>query len=148
MIESALRRGLVSRSALLGIGGRVAEMAAQARTDADSGTESVFRFRMERLGVPMQSQVVIPGVGRVDFVIGDHLVVEIDSETHHGGDDGRLRDLSRDLALAMVNGRSLRIDYRQVFGDWTSVEAAILMMVERGEHLAGGTLLGRAGKPI
>ena len=45
--------------------------------------------------------MAIPGVGVVDFVIGDCLILEADGETHGGRN--RHRDLVRD-AIAMALG--------------------------------------------
>lgn len=50
----------------------------------ESGTEYVFWIRLRHLHARMRRQVWIPGVGRVDFVVGERLVVEIDGFSHHG----------------------------------------------------------------
>lgn len=107
-----------------------------ADAEAGSGSESLFKFRMMRLGILMRSQVEIPGVGRVDFVIGDCLLVEIDSNAHHGGAIQRLRDLDRDAIAAGLGFVTLRFDYDQVMNDWATVEAAVLAVVARGGHLS------------
>ena len=110
-------------------------MVDAARAHADSGSESLFRFRMARLGILLQSQVEISGVGRVDFLIGHRLIVEIDSRTHHGGFAQRLRDLDRDAIATALGYHCLRFDYQQVLHDWATVEAAVLAIVECGGHL-------------
>ena len=110
----------------------------QAGRVADSGSESVFRYRIWRCGIDMRSQVVIPGVGRVDFVIGDRLVIEIDSNAYHGSSKQRLRDLRRDAILAGLDFICLRFDYQQVMYDWATVESAVLATVARGDHLSAG----------
>ena len=140
IIESALRKNK------LGCNGpeRLAElvphsrrdMVSQARGSADSGTESLFRYRMLQLGVSMKSQVTISGVGRVDFVIGDRLVVEIDSTNHHNRSEDRIRDLGRDAILAGLGFICLRFDYQMVIWDWNLVESTVLAVVGRGEHLS------------
>lgn len=103
---------------------------------ADSGTESIFRFRMLRLGIRMRSQVEIPGVGRVDFLVGDRLVVEIDSEKHHGSRGQRLRDLNRNAILVGLGFLALRFDYWQVLYDWNTVQATVLAVIARRDHVA------------
>jgi len=76
--------------------------------------------------------VAIPGVGVVDFVIGDCLILEADGETHGGSN--RHRDLVRD-AIAMALGFStLRFDTALILHDWLTVEAAILAAVGRDLH--------------
>ncbi|MET3768412.1 very-short-patch-repair endonuclease [Marisediminicola sp. UYEF4] len=139
MLESALRQGLLSPGELDWLDGQVTarqrDVVRLAGVLADSGTESLFRFRMMRVGVTMRSQVRIAGVGRVDFVIGDRLSIEIDSEAHHGGANRR-RDLARDAALTRRDYLSLRFDYHQVLHDWAIVEATVLAVIARGDHLA------------
>jgi very-short-patch-repair endonuclease len=103
---------------------------------AGSGSESLFRFRMSLLGVLMRSQVEIPGVGWVDFVIGDRLIVEIDSREHHGGADNRLRDLERDSVAFALGYLPLRFDYSQIISDWDAVASTVCALIARGDHLA------------
>jgi very-short-patch-repair endonuclease len=108
----------------------------RARSDAGSGTESLFRYRMSRLGIEMQSQVEVDGVGRVDFVIGDRLIVEIDSRQHHGERAQRIRDLDRDAAAHALGYLPLRFDYIQVTSDWDAVASTVLAITNRGDHLS------------
>ncbi|HEY4269409.1 MAG TPA: DUF559 domain-containing protein [Galbitalea sp.] len=91
---------------------------------------------MSLLGVLMRSQVEIPGVGWVDFVIGDRLIVEIDSREHHGGADNRLRDLERDSVAFALGYLPLRFDYSQIISDWDAVASTVCALIARGDHLA------------
>ena len=96
-----------------------------ARHDADSGLESLLRLRLHLIGLRLESQVRIVGVGRVDFVV-DRLIIEVDGRENHDGETQRHRDLVRDTAAARLGYRTLRFDYAQVVHDWPSVQAAIL----------------------
>ena len=140
ILESALARGLLGkreRAELWRIVPRSKQsLLLAARSDAGSGNESIFRFRMLGVGVEMQSQVWVPGVGIVDFLIGDRLLVEIDSESHHGGREARLRDIARDAAAASLGAITLRFDQSQILGDWQAVENTVLAVMERGDHLS------------
>ena len=140
IVESALRRGMLTdeqrRAIAQKLSGKRRRLLERADRYADSGTESLFRYRMLCLGIEMRSQVEIPGVGRVDFVIGDRLVIEIDSNEHHGKPHQRARDLGRDAILAGLAFVCLRFDYDQVIWDWTTVESTVLAIVDRGEHLS------------
>jgi very-short-patch-repair endonuclease len=98
---------------------------------SESGTESLFRFRSEVFRVRVQQQVWL-GPDRVDFLLGDRLVVEIDSVAHHDPTE----DAKRDARLSVLGYRVLRFMYSQVVGDWKRVEAAILAAISRGDHLA------------
>ncbi len=99
----------------------------------ESGTETrVWQHLRGRL--PVARQVVIPGVGRVDFLIGDRLVIEVDSREHHERTPDYERDRQRDAHLSTLGYRVLRYTYRQVFEAWPEVEASIWAAVARGDH--------------
>jgi very-short-patch-repair endonuclease len=106
-----------------------------ARPDADSGLESLVRLRMHILGILLECQVDIAGVGRVDFVIDGRLIVEIDGSENHAGVAARHKDLRRDAAASRLGFETLRFDYAQVIHDWPRVQAAIVAAMARtSEH--------------
>lgn len=135
-LESALRQRRLDRrdrgrlrSALPR---RAAWLVDLARSDADSGLESLLRLRLHRLGLTLATQVEIGGVGRVDFVIGDCLILEADGRTHDG--NGRHRDRTRDAVAMALGFVTLRFDAAQILHDWPLVESAILAATARGLH--------------
>lgn len=138
-LESAMRLGLLTRAGMAWLRAHVnqagREAIAFARKDADSGIESLFRWRLRMFGLRIRSQVSIVGVGRVDFLIGDRLLVEIDGKPNHDSDSERHKDLSRDANAAAWDYVTLRFDYALVVHDWTLVESAILAQVAAGRHL-------------
>lgn len=139
VIESALHNRLVSSADIARLASAVPSrrgVLRMARSDAGSGTESIFRFRMAQLGIRMKSQIEIDGIGRVDFVIGDRLTVEIDSREHHDERSHRLRDLDRDAVAHSLGYLPLRFDYVQVMSDWDAVASTVVAIVQRGDHLA------------
>lgn len=101
-----------------------------ARSDAQSGLESLLRFRLHLLGLTLDSQVVIDGVGRVDFVVGGRVIVEVDGKENHEG-SRRHVDLMRDAAASALGYESLRFDYAMVVYNWDLVVAAILPALDR-----------------
>jgi very-short-patch-repair endonuclease len=114
--------------------GRLASVLAHVDGICESGTEFLVRWRMSgRLSVPISPQVSIPGVGRVDFLVGRRLVVEVDSEKYHTDPAQYEEDRRRDAALSIRNIRSLRFSYRQVMSDWSTVDRAIKAAVARGD---------------
>lgn len=128
--ESAWRLGLLggTERAEVRAGLRAGQrwLVDVARHDAESGLESILRLRMLRLGIVLDCQVAIDGVGRVDFVIDGVLILEADGRTGHAKEAERHKDLMRD-ALAAARGYStLRFDYAMIIYDWGSAEAAIL----------------------
>lgn len=102
-----------------------------AHDDADSGLESLLRFRLHLIGIDLESQVEIPTVGRVDFVIGGRLILEADGRQNHESDRSRHRDRVRDAAASVLGYETLRFDYAQIVHDWPSVEAAVVAALTR-----------------
>lgn len=140
MLESALRNKRITavelRALQLGATKAAASLIDHATALADSGTESLFRYRCLCLGIVGRSQVHVAGVGRVDFVIGDRLLVEIDSEAFHGSPSQRRRDLGRDAIAAGLGFVVLHFDYWQIMWDWDTVRSTVLAVVARGDHLS------------
>ena len=135
-LESGLRQGLITPSGRRILRQRVPRAARWlvdlARADADSGLESLLRLRLHRHGVSLTSQVAIPGVGQVDFVIGDCLIVEADGGTHDG--PTRHRDRMRDAQAMILGFVTLRFDYAMIVHDWDVVERAVLAALARNLH--------------
>jgi very-short-patch-repair endonuclease len=102
-----------------------------ARPDADSGLESLLRLRLHLLGLTLERQVTIDGVGRVDFVIAGRLIVEADGTENHDSPEHRHRDRKRDAQASALGYETLRFDYAQIVHDWPVVQAAILGALRR-----------------
>jgi very-short-patch-repair endonuclease len=145
--ESALRHQFISpqqRARLrAAVPAQLVELVDLARLDADSGLESIVRLRLHRLGIAVACQVKIPGVGTVDFVIGDCLILEADGATHGG--DNRHRDLVRDAIAMGLGFVTLRFDSALILHDWETVESAILAALDRTLHV---TDAGRRAKAV
>ncbi|MDR7190272.1 very-short-patch-repair endonuclease [Microbacterium sp. BE35] len=139
-LESALRRRTLSNTDLdwlrRGTNADAREAITFARSDADSGLESLLRWRLRRRGLRVRTQQSITSVGRVDFVIGERLIVEVDGAPNHDSESHRHKDLVRDANAAAWGFVTLRFDYALVVHDWDTVELAILGLVDRGLHLA------------
>lgn len=102
-----------------------------ARSDADSGLESLLRLRLHLLGIRLDCQVPIDGVGRVDFVADGRLIIEVDGRQNHDGATLRHKDLVRDAAASALGYETLRFDYAQVIHDWPAVQSAVLAALGR-----------------
>ncbi len=132
--ESALRLKLLRRAArqrlIAALPASARWLVDIARTNADSGLESLLRLRLHLLGIRLDCQVEISGVGIVDFVIGGRLILEADGKVNH---DGKMRhkDLVRDAAASARGYETLRFDYAQVLYDWPTVQAAIIGALRR-----------------
>jgi len=134
-LESALKQRLISDASRRRIRDALPAHARWlidlARADADSGLESLLRLRMHLLGVRLDTQVRIDGVGRVDFVIDGRLIIEADGKENHDGVSMRHKDLVRDAAASALGFETLHFDYTQIIHDWPTVQAAILAALGR-----------------
>ena len=83
---------------------------------------------MRRHGLRVRQQVQI-GVDRVDVLIGDRLVIELDGREFHDHDADRMRD----ARLSVRGYRVLRFSYWQVMNDWRAVEASVMASIARGD---------------
>lgn len=117
---------------------RVRELLERCDGRAESGTESLARLRLRRRHLKVTPQVVIPGVGRVDLVVGNRLVIEVDSWAHHSSYEAYEHDRYRDLVLGELGYLVIRLTYRRVMHDWASAERSVMAMVGRGDHRHGG----------
>lgn len=132
--ESALRKGLADRLVLgkmpLSSGAR--EILSAARPFADSGLETLVVPRLEWMRLPIVAQAWIHG-HRVDFLIGDRLVLQIDGGTHVGAQ--RTEDNRHDAELMLRGYHVIRVGYDQIVDDWPSVQGLIMRAVAQGLHL-------------
>jgi very-short-patch-repair endonuclease len=147
--ESALRWGLISAAGIAWLRSRadaqMRDAISFARPDADSGLESLLRWRLRPHGLRIRSQVTIVGVGTVDLLIGERLIVEADGRGNHDGTSRRHKDLVRDASAAMWGYITLRFDYAMIVHDWDAVERAIIAHVEAGSHVTRAPLAQRRG---
>jgi very-short-patch-repair endonuclease len=145
IVESALANQLIDTRQLQSLTELVPSrrpLLRMAEPLAGSGTESIFRYRMAEMGIRMRSQVDIAGVGRVDFLIGDRLIVEVDSRQNHGSPEQRIRDLDRDAVAHVLDYIPLRFDYVQVLTDWEAVASTVLAIVSEQRHLNAKSVSG------
>lgn len=135
--ESALRLERLHPDAV----GRVAwrspaarRLAAVATGRSDSGLETIFVVRLRPWGVRVRQQVPIAG-HRVDVLIGDRLVVQLDGFAFHSSPADRQRDLDHDRELTARGYTVLRFTYRDVVADWPAVERTIADALAQERHL-------------
>ncbi|MFK0239786.1 endonuclease domain-containing protein [Microbacterium sp. NPDC090281] len=88
---------------------------------------------MAWLNLPITPQVWIIG-HRVDFLIGERLVVQIDGGHHVGSQ--RTSDIAHDAELMLRGYHVIRIGYDQLMNQWASVQSRILVAIAQRLHLA------------
>lgn len=133
--DSALNRGLVDLAALrrLPWTGAARRLADEATPWADSGLETLFVVRLRWLHLPIRVQVWIAH-HRVDVLIGDRLVVQIDGGHHVGAQ--RTADIQHDAELLLRGYHVIRVGYEQVVHRWHEVQERIMHAVAQGLHRA------------
>ncbi|QWT24072.1 endonuclease domain-containing protein [Subtercola sp. PAMC28395] len=109
---------------------------------SQSGLETLVRLRLRSRGIRVTTQKHHPGVGHVDLLVGDRLVIEVDGRETHDTDDGFATDRVRDLRLFSDDVRCLRLTYAQVMHDWPTVEPIILSKIRRRDHRWGRGING------
>jgi len=102
-----------------------------AHRDSESGLESLVRLRLHLVGIECAAQVVVPGVGRVDFVIEGRVILEADGVQNHDGPSMRHKDLKRDGAASALGYESLHFDYAMIVHQWHTVLASIRAALAR-----------------
>jgi very-short-patch-repair endonuclease len=137
-LDSVLNRGLLPfdeiRSLLHQLPARYAGVLPLIDPRAQSGLETLCRLGLKALNIRCRSQVWIEGVGRVDLLVGDRLIIETDGRRWHSGADQDRIDYGRDLAATERGYLVLRLSYEQVMHDWDRVALVIRSLVARGEH--------------
>jgi len=130
-VDSALHLGLLEAAHPLAIRFRRRGLDGTC----ESGIETIFWLRMQRHRLPTVRQARFRGLGRVDFLIGERLIVEVDGQEFHDKESSFESDRKRDAMLSTLGYRVLRFSYSQVMTSWPLVEAAVLAAISRGDHL-------------
>ncbi|MCH6231419.1 DUF559 domain-containing protein [Microbacterium sp. CFH 31415] len=106
---------------------------------SESGPETLVRLLVRGLGLDIDLQVVLSGVGRVDLIVDGWLIIECDSEAHHSGWQARRRDSRRDLAAAALGFTTLRPIAEDIMYHPDTVVEAVrgLVAARRGAHNVG-----------
>lgn len=136
--DSSLRQRLTNPYRLAAYAERLTQkhrdVVALADARSHSGLETKARLRLRALGIPYRTQVRVRGVGAVDLVVGDRLVIELDGREWHSSEAAFAEDRRRDFILHERGCLVLRFTYAQVIYEWARVEALIRGLVARGEH--------------
>lgn len=139
-IESALYLGKLTRAewrrAAAGLPRAKRRPLESVGRSSESGGESLAKFEFLAAAIPFVQQVVIAGVGRVDFLVGERLVVEIDGAEFHASRESFEDDRRRDALLRALGYRVLRFSYQQVWSRPREFMTAVVTAIASGDHLA------------
>lgn len=120
----------------------------RADVRAESGLETIVRLIAGDLGFRVRSQVTFPGIGRVDLLIEDWIVVETDGSAFH---DLPLAaaDRRRDALLAADGRTVLRPEYALVVHDRAAVARQLIGAVSEHRRVQdSGQLACRARRRL
>ncbi|MGV8895471.1 MAG: DUF559 domain-containing protein [Rhodoglobus sp.] len=138
-VDSAIRLGLITLGEWLDfipfLPRRLGNLLATVDGHSGSITESLCRVRLRPLGITPILQFKVAGVGFVDMLIGERLIIEIDGRQYHTDSGQFEQDRQRDARLSILGYRVLRFSYRQVMHHWAQVKGSILAAIARGDHL-------------
>ncbi|MGW5524823.1 hypothetical protein [Gordonia sp. NPDC003950] len=102
---------------------------------AESGTETMVRLRLLLLGIRVVVQPEIPGIGWVDLLVGERLLIEVDSKQFHDrSEQQRELDRVRDEEAHRRGYIPLRLSYKRVVYEWPKALTTINAIVRRRDH--------------
>jgi very-short-patch-repair endonuclease len=133
--ESALRKGAVDADMLrrLSLPACARRILGVAEIWSDSGLETIVVPRLRWLNLPLRRQIWLCG-HRVDLLIGERLVLQIDG-AHHVGPQ-REEDIAHDAALMLRGYHVIRVGYWQVIQQWEHVQELVMRAIAQGLHRA------------
>ena len=136
VLESAVNLGQVTDADARSLISALPLKAARAMSlfdVAESGSETRVRLFFQRRRVPVIPQAYIAGIGRVDLLVGDRLIIECDSREFHGP-DRQVIDRSRDLAAMDLGLERIRLSYPQIWHTWASTQVSLNRALQRRLH--------------
>lgn len=151
-VDSALRLGLIRRSDIAAIREGISRLdrhlLALIDARAASGLETITRMIALELGFRVSVQVRFAGVGVVDLVIEDWVVVETDGAAFHGESLGP-RDRRRDSLLAGMGRSVLRPGYSLIVFDRDVVARQLIGAVQTHRRVKdAGRIAARARRRL
>jgi very-short-patch-repair endonuclease len=121
LVDAALRKGQIEpgdvKHLRFGTRKRREWIAWHASTQADSILETISRAALAMAGYRLQPQARFDDVGRVDLLVNDLLVVEVDGGQHFTSVDAIANDRRRDRALQLDAVPVLRYVYSDIVPD-------------------------------
>ncbi|MBF4995415.1 DUF559 domain-containing protein [Arthrobacter gandavensis] len=112
--ESAVARNAVSKAALIHAFDRPQDWRVRALLEGisrktASPLEVCARYHLCAAGFPVQREVLVDGVGRVDFLVGGRLIIELDGYEFHSGRTEYRNDRARWNQATARGYKTLRI---------------------------------------
>ncbi|SEE91450.1 hypothetical protein [Ruania alba] len=102
---------------------------------SQSGSETRVARWLRGRGIAFTQQARIPGVGKVDFLVGRSWVIETDSKAHHTAVPNYETDRRRDLAARLLGYSVTRLSFTQVWDDWAATQRDLGALIATRHHL-------------
>lgn len=104
---------------------RLRVVVAAADERAESGLESIVRYRLRLAGLRVEIIVGLRGIGTVDLVVEGRLIIECDGKRFHTKEQAFDNDRRRDLVATTARYRTLRLTWYKILFCWDEVEEAV-----------------------
>ena len=146
LFESAVNQGKIPVGDALeiidGLPNHQREQLSRINPLAQSGTETLVRWFLESRGVQVRAQALIEGVGYVDMLIGESLVIECDSVAHHAGTEQYYGDRRRDAELIRQGYLPIRLTWEDVCVNWEATKERLKAILATRRHRFLRPILG------
>ena len=135
LVDGALHRRMLPARDVAHFGAgparRRAWLRRMASGAAESPLETVARVGLVTAGLVVREQVVVSGVGRIDFVVEDAVAVEVDGWEFHQSREAFERDRARDRALLTRGLPVLRFTARELRADLAGAVRQVAKVAHR-----------------
>lgn len=98
---------------------------------SQSVLETLARLQLRQAGFRVQPQARITGVGNVDLLVENRVVVELDGYSHHSDRDRFRADRYRDRELAKLGCAVLRFTYTEVMNNRALIATEVRAVLAR-----------------
>lgn len=142
MATSAIRlhgvpRELLASQLLADRSGTARRVLRELDIRAESIVEVDLQHLFRKHGIEYASQVFLPGIGRVDFLLGGFLIVEVDGFAFHSKRGDMLRDRERNNASAVSGYAVLRYMPEHIWFNSGQVISEIRTVLAAGQRKPG-----------
>lgn len=138
ILDSALNKGFINPYfadvAIANVQSHKRRVLNRYVTESQSGSETRVRNFLQSHNYKVQTQVFIDGIGRVDLLVGDSLIIECDSTTFHSQPLNVTTDRERDLQAHLHGFARIRLSYQQIWHQWEDTKKRLSMCLSTGLH--------------
>ena len=135
VLDSLLFRRLMTENRLRAVVAagpqRMRFLADHLEPRSEEGIESIVRFRLAMIGITASVQVTLRSRDRLDLLVDDWLVLELDGRATHAQKAAFTADRVRTARLIGESRVVLQFAYATVLYDWAFLEATVLDVIAK-----------------